>query len=90
MHDCRDVNPAGSLSIERSIYAQSQNWCSKHVYEVYMYIAKNFCHERSDCLTFVCAVVFSWSSYLTTTVRSNSDETGHGERTREEDRRLKV
>ena len=26
----------GALSVERPIYAQSQNWCSKHVCEVYM------------------------------------------------------
>ena len=37
----------GALSIERSTYAQSQNWCSKHVYEVYRYITKNFCHRAT-------------------------------------------
>ena len=49
---CRDANLAWSLSNERSIYAQSQNWCSKLIYEVYMYIAKNFCHEGATVLPF--------------------------------------
>ena len=65
----------GALSIERSIYAQRQNWCSKHVYEVYevyMYIAKNFCHEGTTVSPFLFAVVFMWGSYLATTVSSAS------------------
>ena len=41
-----------ALSIERSIYSQGQNWCSKHVYEEYMYIAKNFYHEGATVSPF--------------------------------------
>ena len=49
------------------MYAQSQNWCSKHVhvYE-YMYIAKNFCHEGATVSPFYLLLC----SYLATTVRS--------------------
>ena len=46
-----------TLPIERFTYAQSQNLCSKHVYEVYMYIAKNFCHEGATVSLFICCCV---------------------------------
>ena len=45
--------------------------------ELYPYLTEivrsahvNFCHEGNDSLTFLFAVVFRWSSYLATTVRS--------------------
>ena len=58
------IHAAGSLSI----YAQSQNWCSKYVYEVYMYIAKNFCHEGVTVSPFY--LLLCSGGDLATTVRS--------------------
>ena len=58
------IHAAGSLSI----YAQSQNWCSKYVYEVYMYITKNFCHEGVTVSPFY--LLLCSGGDLATTVRS--------------------
>ena len=42
----------GVLSIERSICVQSQDWCSKQAYKVYMCITKNFSHEGATVSPF--------------------------------------
>ena len=42
----------------------------KHVYDVYMYIAKNFCHEGATVSPFYCCCVQVESSYPAATVRS--------------------
>ena len=57
------VETLGSLSIERSIYAQSQNWCSKHVCVVYVYIAKNMKELLSHLFICCCVQVDFLSSH---------------------------
>ena len=59
----------GALSIELSIYSQCQN-CVRNMYFKCMHVHRQeFLSQRSDCLTFLLAVVFRSSSYLATTVR---------------------